>query len=66
MPSQLTCKICKIAHNRAERYTCGAKACLAEFVKRKSRNALRRRRYQAMLDLGLKRVKGSLGGTYYE
>jgi len=30
------------------------------------RNAARRARHQAMLDLGLKRVKGALGGVYYE
>lgn len=29
-------------------------------------NARRRARHQAMTDLGLKRVKGALGGTYYE
>jgi hypothetical protein len=30
------------------------------------RNENRRARHQAMLDLGLKRVKGALGGVYYE
>jgi len=30
------------------------------------KNAARCERYQAMLDLGLKRVKGALGGVYYE
>jgi hypothetical protein len=30
------------------------------------KNAARRARHQAMLDLGLKRVRGALGGIYYE
>ena len=34
--------------------------------KRLRRNALARARHQAMLDCGLVRVKGALGGTYYE
>ena len=29
-------------------------------------NSIRRERHQAMIDLGLKRVRGSLGGVYYE
>jgi len=33
---------------------------------REKRNADRRERHQAMTDLGLKRVRGALGGTYYE
>ena len=35
-------------------------------VRQAQRNAARRARHQAMLDLGLVRVKGALGGTYYE
>jgi hypothetical protein len=31
-----------------------------------ARNIARRERHAAMKDLGLKRVKGSLGGAYYE
>ena len=34
--------------------------------KRIARNAARRERHTAMTDLGLKRVKGALGGVYYE
>lgn len=30
------------------------------------RNADRRARHQALLDLGLVRVRGNMGGTYYE
>jgi hypothetical protein len=30
------------------------------------RNVTRRERHEAMTSLGLKRVKGALGGTYYE
>ena len=30
------------------------------------KNRARRERHQAMLDLGLRRVKGALGGVYYE
>lgn len=30
------------------------------------RNAARRERHAAMTSMGLKRVKGALGGTYYE
>ena len=33
---------------------------------RERKNAARRARHQAYLDCGMKRVKGSLGGTYYE
>ena len=33
---------------------------------RQRRNRARRERHQALLDLGLKRVRGNLGGTYYE
>lgn len=38
----------------------------AEWLKLKRKNLRRRERDQAMRDLGLKRVKGSLGGTYWE
>jgi hypothetical protein len=34
--------------------------------KQARRNAIRRERDQAMRDLGLKRVRGSLGGVYWE
>lgn len=33
---------------------------------RKRKNAARRARHQAMKDLGLVRVRGALGGVYYE
>jgi hypothetical protein len=33
---------------------------------RESKNKARRDRHQAMLDLGLVRVRGALGGVYYE
>lgn len=34
--------------------------------KQARRNAIRRERDQAMRDLGLKRVRGALGGVYWE
>ena len=34
--------------------------------KRINRNTLRRERHAVMTSLGMKRVKGSLGGVYYE
>jgi hypothetical protein len=34
--------------------------------KQVERNAARRAKHEAMTSLGLKRVKGALGGTYYE
>ena len=36
------------------------------FAKRTARNKARRERNQAMRDLGLVRVRGSLGGVYWE
>jgi hypothetical protein len=42
---------------------------MGEFFKLRNRilaNVRRRERHQAMKDLGLNRVKGSQGGTYYE
>lgn len=42
---------------------------MGEFLKlrnRIARNATHRERHAAMTSLGLKRVKGSLGGVYYE
>lgn len=38
----------------------------ADEQKRQHRNALRRERNQAMRDLGLVKVRGALGGTYWE
>jgi uncharacterized Zn finger protein (UPF0148 family) len=35
-------------------------------AKKAKRNAARRARHQMLLDLGLVRVRGNLGGTYYE
>ena len=43
--------------------TCDAKVANG---KRLRRNALARARHRAMLDCGLVRVKGALGGVYYE
>lgn len=37
-----------------------------ERVERKERNAAARARRQVYADLGLKRVRGNLGGVYYE
>ena len=37
-----------------------------ERAKREKRNASARARRQVYADLGLKRVRGNLGGTYYE
>ena len=45
------------------------KACehaAADGKRRKRAAALRKERHQIMTDLGLVRVKGMLGGTYYE
>ena len=61
-----TCEICKASHDRVGHRTCGSQDCLHELLKRKHRNAQRRARHQAYLDCGMKRVKGGLGGTYYE
>ncbi len=38
----------------------------ASLAARKRKNAARRARHQAMKDLGLVRVRGALGGVYYE
>lgn len=35
-------------------------------IKRKEHNQARRERHAALTGLGLKRVKGALGGVYYE
>lgn len=35
-------------------------------ARKDKRNQARRERHQAMLDLGLVRVRGALGGVYYE
>ncbi len=43
-----------------------AEAARAAYVQRQRKNALRRARHQAMTDLGVVRVKGGLGRTYYE
>jgi hypothetical protein len=41
--------------------------CMAkDDAKRERKNRARRERHQAMKDLGLTRVRGNLGGTYYE
>jgi hypothetical protein len=40
-------------------------ACIAE-SKRIKRNARRRARDQAMRDIGMVKVRGNLGGTYWE
>ena len=61
-----TCEICAVVHDRIGHRTCGAQKCLSELLKRKKRNAARHLRHQVMTDLGLRRVKGNLGGTYYE
>jgi hypothetical protein len=39
---------------------------LQEAIKAEKKNSARRARHSAYTDLGLKRVKGALGGTYYE
>jgi len=41
-------------------------ACDSKELKRLARNKARRERHQAMLDCGLVRVRGALGGVYYE
>lgn len=60
------CKICGLSLRRDGCYTCGAKPCMDEFRKRQRRNVARRASHRALLGLGMTRVKGSLGGTYYE
>lgn len=42
------------------------KSARAAYVKRVKSNEAKRARHQAMTDLGLVRVNGNLGGTYYE
>ena len=44
----------------------GDNCCEACDGKRVRRNAIRREREQAMRDLGLVKVRGALGGTYWE
>ena len=39
---------------------------LQEEAKRKRRNTIRRERDQAMRDIGMVKVRGALGGTYWE
>lgn len=43
-----------------------AQKAAEEQIKRDERNKRRRERDQSMRDLGLKKVKGALGGTYWE
>jgi hypothetical protein len=38
----------------------------ASKIRRERANRVRRERHQAMRDLGLVRVRGALGGVYYE
>lgn len=48
--------------------TCEAEAArkVKDAARRARRNAARRARNQAYRDLGMTRVRGNLGGTYYE
>lgn len=62
---------CPRCHPAGSCMDCGAanaRICQPCADKRKAekRNASRRARHQAMLDLGLVRVRGALGGIYYE
>jgi len=41
-------------------------SCFKQMEQNKRRNKLRRERDQAMRDLGLVKVRGNLGGTYWE
>lgn len=41
-------------------------ACKAKELARQRRNAMRRERHAVMTSLGMTRVRGNLGGTYYE
>lgn len=59
-------KLCKVFFiGKAEECLNWVKARRKDFL-RKRKNAHRRDRHQAMLDLGLQRVRGALGGVYYE
>lgn len=64
-----TCEICgteidtKDAENRCE--SCD-EAKTKTKAKRARANAARRARHEALTSLGLTRVKGALGGVYYE
>jgi hypothetical protein len=55
-------------HNAADTLIAAAKYLKARMSDdaRMRRNRNRRARHEAMTSLGLKRVKGTLGGTYYE
>jgi len=54
---EATCK----KHNMAYRFVLGEHCC-----PQCRANRLRRERHQVYTDLGMVRVKGNLGGTYYE
>ena len=52
------CMLCKLHREHTQEQH--------ETLIRRERNSARRERDQAMRDMGLKRVKGNLGGIYWE
>jgi hypothetical protein len=71
---QTNCETCgkEIEREKYERAVALGKTCrfcyncLSHHVERRKRSMARRNRDQAMRDLGLVKVKGALGGTYWE
>lgn len=60
-----TCIIFSNGNPKADEYNTRMSAYF-KMVKRIKANEARRAKHAAMSDLGLARVKGALGGTYYE
>lgn len=60
------CCICKELHSCPKHKTCGRHSCLLVYRRRKRANFLRKSKDDAMRSLGLVKVKGCLGGTYWE
>lgn len=71
MMYDVKCDDCKVTMRQTEdvreSYAGGrCDACKTGEAKWLARNAARRERHAVLTSLGLKRVKGNLGGTYYE
>ena len=61
-----TCVVCKGLHYRTGKRTCGSVACMSKNLANAKRRRARRDRESCLRDLGLVKVKGALGGTYWE
>ncbi len=65
-PAQLAAKMVDPSSQTVTYIDMSAWRPLTKEEKRKRNNFYQRGKHQALMDLGLKRVRGSLGGTYYE